>query len=94
MSVPLKSCVELLELTVADCKTIDQDVLVWILAQTLPVVVDRCINSAPERVFKALLLPKLNTIHVLDEIVELQRIHFKLGHTELHILSCFMWFFI
>lgn len=94
MCVPLKSRIKFLEFTVADCETVNQDVLSWVLAQTLSIIVYSSIDSTTERVFQALLLPKLDTIHVTDEIVEFQRIHFKLWHAELHILSSLMWVFI
>ena len=58
MSIPDQSTVELLESCIADCQTVDQDVISRILAQTLLVVVHGCVNLALFRALQTFLLPE------------------------------------
>ena len=70
MSKPFESAIEFFHLTVADCKTVDKDVLVWVLAEALTIIVDGSVKFTSERSFEALLLPELDTVHIFDVLVE------------------------
>ena len=94
MSVPFDSAIELLQMTIADSKTVDQDVLRWIHSQTLAIIVDGCINPSNLDVFEPLLVPEQITIHALSVLVQFEGFHLELGHGELSIwpslVRCFI----
>ena len=58
-----------------------------ILAKTLAVVVDSRVNPASHRVLQALLVPERNASHVIDKLVQFERVHLELRHRQFHVLS-------
>ena len=72
VSEPPDATVELAKLGIADGETVDQEVVSRVLPESLSIVIDSRVVSSDLNSFQALLLPELDTVHVLDVTVQLE----------------------